>query len=114
MRVGNKPRSQEASGTSAANGHTQRTRQWGHRRNRKSKRGWRWHQYRTAGSGAAVKEAADQALALQPQLGEAFVAQEVYRYRVLRDFQGALQFYAEGLERLPNSALVLEQMAHVE
>ena len=65
-------------------------------------------------SGAAVKEAADQALALQPQLGEAFVAQGVYRYRVLRDFQGALQFYAEALKRLPNSALVLEQMAHVE
>src|SRR5437762_13414140 len=51
MRVGNKPRSQEASGTSAANGHTQWTREWGHRRNRKSERGWRRHQYRTAGHG---------------------------------------------------------------
>src|SRR5438093_11894236 len=48
MRVGNKPRSQAASGSSAANGHTQWTRQWGHRRNRKSERGWRRHQYRTA------------------------------------------------------------------
>ena len=46
MRVGNKPRSQEASGSSAANGHTQRTREWGHRRNRQSERSWRRHQYR--------------------------------------------------------------------
>jgi len=67
-----------------------------------------------ANSGAAVKKAADEAIALQPQLGEAFVAQGVYRYRVLRDFPGALQFYVEALKRLPNSSLVLEQMAHVE
>jgi len=65
-------------------------------------------------SGAAVKEAADRAMALQPEFGEAWVAQGVYRYRVLRDFQGALRSYEEALRRLPNSALVLEQMAHLE
>jgi TolB-like protein/Tfp pilus assembly protein PilF len=65
-------------------------------------------------SGDAVKEAADRALVLQPELGEAWVAQGVYRYRVLRDFPAALQSYAEALKRLPNSALVFEQMAHVE
>jgi len=65
-------------------------------------------------SGAAVKEAADRAISLQPELGEAWLAQGVYRYRVLRDFQGALQSYEEALRRLPNSALVLEQMAHLE
>jgi TolB-like protein/Tfp pilus assembly protein PilF/class 3 adenylate cyclase len=65
-------------------------------------------------SGAAVKEAADRAMSLQPELGEAWLAQGVYRYRVLRDFQGALQSYQEALTRLPNSALVLEQMAHLE
>jgi TolB-like protein len=42
-------------------------------------------------SPTSVKEAADQALSLQPQLGEAFVAQGVYRYRVLRDFRAALE-----------------------
>ena len=67
-----------------------------------------------ANSPAAVKEAADKALALQPQLGEAYVAQGVYRYRVLRDFRGALESYGEALKRLPNNSLVLEQMAHVE
>jgi TolB-like protein/Tfp pilus assembly protein PilF/class 3 adenylate cyclase len=65
-------------------------------------------------SGAAVKEAAERAMSLQPELGEAWVAQGVYRYRVLRDFQGALRSYEEALRRLPNSALVLEQMAHLE
>jgi len=65
-------------------------------------------------SGAAVKDAADRAISLQPDLGEAWLAQGVYRYRVLRDFQGGLQSYEEALRRLPNSALVLEQMAHLE
>jgi TolB-like protein/class 3 adenylate cyclase/Tfp pilus assembly protein PilF len=65
-------------------------------------------------SGAAVKEAADRAISLQPELGEAWLAQGVYRYRVLRDFQGALESYKEALRRLPNSAFVLGQMAHLE
>jgi TolB-like protein/Tfp pilus assembly protein PilF len=68
----------------------------------------------SSNSGAAVKEAADRAIALQPELGEAWLAQGVYRYRVLRDFNGALQAYQESLKRLPNSALVFEQMGHVE
>ena len=68
----------------------------------------------TANSPTSVKEAADKAMALQPQLGEAFVAQGVYRYRVLRDFRGAVESYGEALKRLPNSSLVHEQMAHVE
>ena len=65
-------------------------------------------------SGAAVKEAADRAMSLQPELGEAWLAQGVYRYRVLRDFKGALQSYEEALRRLPNSPFVLDQMAHLE
>ena len=65
-------------------------------------------------TGAAVKEAADRAMSLQPELGEAWLAQGVYRYRVLRDFQGALRSYEEALRRLPNSAFVLQQMAHLE
>jgi tetratricopeptide (TPR) repeat protein len=65
-------------------------------------------------TGAKVKDEADRAIALQPELGEAWLAQGVYRYRVLRDFQGALQSYEEALRRLPNSAFVLEQMAHLE
>jgi TolB-like protein/class 3 adenylate cyclase/Tfp pilus assembly protein PilF len=63
---------------------------------------------------AAVKEAADRAMSLQPDLGESWVAQGVYRYRVLRDFPLALQSYEEALRRLPNNAFVLEQIAHLE
>jgi TolB-like protein/Tfp pilus assembly protein PilF len=65
-------------------------------------------------SAAAVKEAADKAMALQPELAEAWVAQGAYRYRVRRDFPGALQAYSEAGKRLPNSALVHEYMAYVE
>jgi TolB-like protein/Tfp pilus assembly protein PilF/class 3 adenylate cyclase len=68
----------------------------------------------TKNSGPAVKEAADRALALQPELGESLLAQGVYCYRILRDFPAALQSYTEALKRLPSSALVLEQMAHLE
>ena len=63
---------------------------------------------------AAVKEAADRPMSLQPDLGEAWLAQGVYRYRVLRDFHAALQSYEEALRRLPNNAFVLTQMAHLE
>jgi TolB-like protein/Tfp pilus assembly protein PilF len=65
-------------------------------------------------SAAAVKEAADQAMTLQPNLAEAWIAQGAYRYRVLRDFASALQAYEEGRERLPNLPLVYEFMAWVE
>src|SRR5215831_13836913 len=60
-------------------------------------------------SAAAVKDAADRAMSLQPELGESWLAQGVYRYRVLRDFQGAFESYKEALRRLPNNAFVLEQ-----
>jgi tetratricopeptide (TPR) repeat protein len=53
-------------------------------------------------------------VALQPELGEAWLAQGIYRYMVLHDFPGALQAYAEAGKRLPNSADVLGNMAFVE
>jgi TolB-like protein/Tfp pilus assembly protein PilF len=65
-------------------------------------------------SAASVKEAADQAITLQPDLGEAWVAQGDYRYRVLRDFAAGLQAYEEGQKRLPNSPLVFLGLASVE
>jgi TolB-like protein/Tfp pilus assembly protein PilF len=65
-------------------------------------------------SAANVKEAADQAITLQPDLGEAWIAQGDYRYRVLRDFTGALQAYDEARKRLPNNSLVSLSVANVE
>ena len=69
---------------------------------------------RETNSPAAIKEAVDRAIALQPELGEARLAQGVYRYQVLHDFPGALEAYAEAGKRLPNSADVFGNMAFVE
>jgi len=65
-------------------------------------------------SAAAVKETADRALTLAPELGEAWLAQGTYRSRVLNDPAAALQAYREAERRLPNSALVREYMAYAE
>ncbi len=69
---------------------------------------------RETNSPAAIKEAVDRARALQPELGEAWLALGVYRYQVLHDFPGALQAYAEAGKRVPNSADVFGNMAFVE
>jgi TolB-like protein/class 3 adenylate cyclase/Tfp pilus assembly protein PilF len=63
---------------------------------------------------AAVKEAADRAMQLAPEAGESWVAQGAYRYRVRRDFEGALAAYQEAQKRLPNSSFVYEYMAFVQ
>src|ERR1700726_476150 len=68
----------------------------------------------TTNSAAAVRDAADRAMTLQPDLAEAWAAQGAYRYRVARDFSGALQAYEEAHKRLPNSSRVLLEMAVVE
>jgi TolB-like protein/class 3 adenylate cyclase len=69
---------------------------------------------RAKNSAAAIKQAADRALALQPELGEAWLAEAMYRYRVVHDFAGALQALAEAAKRAPNSADVYGEMAFVE
>jgi TolB-like protein/Tfp pilus assembly protein PilF len=65
-------------------------------------------------SAEAVKQAADMAMSLQPELAESWIAQGAYRYRVLRDFAGALHAYEEGNKRAPNNAFVYQYMAYVE
>jgi TolB-like protein/class 3 adenylate cyclase/Tfp pilus assembly protein PilF len=62
----------------------------------------------------AVKDAADRAMELAPEAGESWVAQGAYRYRVERDFEGALAAYREAQKRLPNSALVFEYLGFVQ
>jgi TolB-like protein len=65
-------------------------------------------------SPAAIKQAADRAMALQPELGESWIAQGDYRRYVLRDYPGALQAYAEAEKRIPNSAELFGDIALVE
>jgi serine/threonine protein kinase len=68
----------------------------------------------SANSAASVKEAADRAMSLAPELGEAWLAQGTYRSRVLNDPAKAVEAYREAQKRLPNSALVNEYMAYAE
>lgn len=65
-------------------------------------------------SAAAVKEAADRAMTLAPEAGESWIAQGAYRYRVLRDFEGAIAAYQEARKRLPNFSLVYQYLAFVQ
>jgi TolB-like protein/Flp pilus assembly protein TadD len=62
----------------------------------------------------AVKEAADRAIALAPEAGESWIAQGAYRYRVLRDFAGAVTAYKQAQIRLPNNSYVLQNLAFVQ
>jgi tetratricopeptide (TPR) repeat protein len=62
----------------------------------------------------SVRDAADRAMALAPEAGESWVAQGAYRYRVLRDFEGALTAYNEAQKRMPNNALVYEYRGFVQ
>src|SRR6202795_2367294 len=63
---------------------------------------------------AAVKEAADRATALAPEAGESWIAQGAYRYRVLRDFAGAVAAYKQAQIRLPNNSYLLQNLAFVQ
>jgi TolB-like protein/Tfp pilus assembly protein PilF len=65
-------------------------------------------------SAESIREAADKAMALQPELAEAWAAQGAYRYRVARDFSGALQAYEEAHKRFPNSSRILLELSVVE
>jgi tetratricopeptide (TPR) repeat protein len=53
-------------------------------------------------------------MSLAPEAGESWIAQGAYRYRVQRDFEGALAAYREAQKRMPNSALVFEYLGFVQ
>jgi TolB-like protein/Flp pilus assembly protein TadD len=65
-------------------------------------------------SAGAVKEAVDRAVALAPDAGESWIAQGAYRYRVLRDFEGAVSAYKQAQVRLPNNSYLLQNLAFVQ
>jgi TolB-like protein/Tfp pilus assembly protein PilF len=67
----------------------------------------------TTNSPAAVKEAADRAMSLAPDAGESWLAQGAYRYRVLRDFEGAVTPFKRAGTLLPNNSYVLRNLAFV-
>jgi TolB-like protein/Tfp pilus assembly protein PilF len=63
---------------------------------------------------AQAREAADTALRLRPDLGEAYLAQGYYHYRGLLDLDGGLDWFNQALQRLPNNADVLAAIAYIE
>ena len=62
----------------------------------------------------AILHAADTALSLQPELGEAWLAQGYYRYRVLRDYAGGEQAFETARQHLPNDPQVLLALEQVQ
>jgi TolB-like protein len=60
-----------------------------------------------------VRKAAETAMALNPQLGEAWRALGDYRYHVLRDMAGAVPLYEKAQQLLPNDARVHVALARV-
>ena len=63
---------------------------------------------------AQAREAADTALRLRPDLGEAYLAQGYYHYRGLSDYEGGLDWFKQALQRLPNNADVLAAIGYIE
>src|SRR5438552_2316089 len=63
---------------------------------------------------AAAKEAADRAVALNPNLPEIHLALGYYRYYGLRDFKGALEEFQKAEKSLPNDVGVLRAIGLIQ
>jgi TolB-like protein/Tfp pilus assembly protein PilF len=63
---------------------------------------------------ADAKRALDNAMKLQPDLGDSWFALGLYRYRALNDYDGALEAFAEAIERGVNRAMSLEFSGYVK
>jgi TolB-like protein/Tfp pilus assembly protein PilF len=68
----------------------------------------------TAARLADAKRALDNAMKLQPDLGDAWFALGLYRYRALNDYEGALKAFEEAIERGVNRAMSLEFSGYVK
>src|SRR5438874_4768907 len=60
-----------------------------------------------------ARQAAETALALQPNLGEAVLAQGSYYYACLKDYDIAVRYFEEAGQFLPNSSRISESLAYV-
>src|SRR5947208_3438764 len=61
-----------------------------------------------------ARQAADIALALQPNLGEAVLAKGNYHYSCLKDYDTAVRYFEQARPLLPNSSLIPEHLAYLE
>jgi TolB-like protein/Tfp pilus assembly protein PilF len=60
-----------------------------------------------------ARQAAETALALQPNLGEAVLAKGYYHYSCLKDYDTAVRYYEQARQFLPNSSQIPEMLAYV-
>jgi TolB-like protein/class 3 adenylate cyclase/Tfp pilus assembly protein PilF len=63
--------------------------------------------------GEEARQAAETALALQPNLGEALLAMGTYHYACLKDYDTALRYFEQARPLLPNSSRIPESLAYV-
>jgi tetratricopeptide (TPR) repeat protein len=61
-----------------------------------------------------ARQAAETALTLQPNLGEAILAKGFYHYACLREYDTAVPYFEQARQLLPNSSLVPQSMAFLE
>ena len=60
-----------------------------------------------------TRQAAETALALQPNLGEAVLAKGYYHYGCLKDYDTGARYFEQARQFLPNSARIPEYLAYV-
>jgi serine/threonine protein kinase/Tfp pilus assembly protein PilF len=68
---------------------------------------------RTVALREEAKQAAETALALQPNLGEAILAKGSYHYFCLEDSDTAVRYFEQARQLLPNNSQILESLAYV-
>src|SRR5262249_24937440 len=60
-----------------------------------------------------ARQAAETALTLQPNLGEAILAKGFYHYGCLKDYGIAVHYFDQARSMLPNSSRILQSLAYV-
>src|SRR5207249_9147743 len=60
-----------------------------------------------------ARQAAETALTLQPDLGEAMLAEGQYYYAFLKDYDTAVSYFERARPLLPNSSKIPEALAYV-
>jgi Predicted integral membrane protein len=60
-----------------------------------------------------ARQAAEKALTLQPNLGEAILAKGIYNYSCLKDYDTAVPYFEQARKFLPNSSQIPEWLAYL-
>ena len=60
-----------------------------------------------------ARQAAENALTLQPNLGEAVLTKGYYHYACLKDYDTAVRYFEQARQLLPNSSRIPESLAYV-